>query len=98
MLIAATYYAQSKIVRVDGKARDPERFLKEDYWRDWLDGPGTDEHVEERDRKTPPASEAPQGGPPVDPGDVAVELGHGSFLEATRALSMDERLKKEEGK
>ncbi|MCK5652778.1 MAG: DUF1376 domain-containing protein [Gemmatimonadetes bacterium] len=94
---AARHYAQSKIARVDGKARDPERFLKDDYWRDWLDGPGTDVHVEERD-KPRPAPKVDPGGPPADPDDVAAELGHGSFREATRALSMDERLKKEEGR
>jgi hypothetical protein len=95
--VAADNYAQSKIARVDGKARDPERFLKDDYWRDWLDGPGTDVHVEERD-KPRPAPEEPQGGPPADPADVAAEMGLGSLREATRALSMDERLKREEGK
>jgi len=94
---AAQNYAQSKIARVDGKARDPERFLKDDYWRDWLDGPGTDVHVEERD-KPHPAPKAPPGGPPADPDDVAAEMGLGSLREATRALSMDERLKREEEK
>ncbi len=98
VLTATEHYAQSKTARVDGKARDPERFLKDDYWRDWLDGPGTDVHVEERDRIPPKAAEAPQGGPPADPDDVAAELGLGSLREATRALSMDERLKREEGK
>lgn len=95
---AADNYSKSKIARVDGKARDPERFLKDDYWRDWLDGPGTDEHVEERDRIPPPTPEVDQGGPAVDPSDVADELGHRSLLDATRALSMDERLKREEGR
>jgi uncharacterized protein YdaU (DUF1376 family) len=97
VLIAAKYYADSKTARVDGKARDPERFLKDDYWRDWLDGPGTDVHVEERDRPRP-EPQADPGGPPADPDDVAAELGLGSLREATRALSMDERLKREEGK
>lgn len=84
--IAAGHYAQSKIARVDGKARDPERFLKQDYWRDWVDGPGTDEHVEERDRIRPPEPQATSGGPPALPDDVAAELGFGSLREAARGL------------
>ena len=96
VFVAAKNYAQSKIARVDGKARDPERFLKDDYWRDWLDGPGTDVHVEERD-KPRPAAQTPQGGPAVDPSVVTDELGAGSLREAVRgvgrALSMDEKIK-----
>ncbi len=33
---AAQNYAKSKLAK-DGYAKDPERFLKDDYWRDWLE-------------------------------------------------------------
>jgi len=92
---AVKHYARSKIARVDGMAKDPERFLKDDYWRDWLDGPGDDEHVEERDRRREPEPVADAGGPPVDPSVVTDELGHGSLTEAVRGLgeafSMEEK-------
>jgi len=38
VITAATNYSTSNQV-IDGYARDPERFLKKDYWRDWLDKP-----------------------------------------------------------
>jgi hypothetical protein len=41
-LEAARNYAKSDIVRRDF-ARDACRFLAADWWRDWLEGPGTPE-------------------------------------------------------
>lgn len=77
-------YSQSKIVRVDGKPRDPERFLRNDYWQDWIDGPGTDEHIEERDRiaRWRPAEDDSE--PPADLGEVSREFGGRTLSEALR--------------
>lgn len=37
LLQATRRYAQSKIVRIDDKARDAEGFLRKNWWRDWLE-------------------------------------------------------------
>jgi hypothetical protein len=38
LFIATQYYAQSKTVK-DGYAKDPIRFLKKDFWKDWIEPP-----------------------------------------------------------
>lgn len=38
LLTAAKNYADSKTVK-DGFARDPERFFKDNYWKDWAEKP-----------------------------------------------------------
>jgi len=38
LLIATEHYARSKTV-TDGYAKDPIRFLKKDFWKDWLEPP-----------------------------------------------------------
>jgi len=35
VIIAAIHYSTSKQA-TEGFVRDPERFLKKDYWRDWI--------------------------------------------------------------
>ena len=45
-LEAARNYARSDAAH-RGYAKDADRFLKADYWRDWVEGPG---EVSERDR------------------------------------------------
>jgi hypothetical protein len=37
---AAVNYANSQVAK-NNYAKDPERFLKDDYWRDWIDDSGT---------------------------------------------------------
>lgn len=40
VIIAAQNYAKSKDAK-DGYARDPIRFLKKDFWKDWIETPKT---------------------------------------------------------
>jgi len=46
--LAAINYSDSKQV-TDGFARDPERFLKKDYWRDWVEKPKVESRYAEVD-------------------------------------------------
>ena len=46
---AATNYAGSQQAH-DGFAKDAERFLKADFWRDWLE-PATEENLRSSDTK-----------------------------------------------
>jgi len=48
VITAATHYSASQQV-TDGFARDPERFLKKDYWRDWVEKPKVESRYAEVD-------------------------------------------------
>jgi len=45
---AAIHYSTSNQVR-EGYVRDPERFLKKDYWRDWVEKPEVESRYAEVD-------------------------------------------------
>lgn len=48
LMVAVKHYVESKLVK-DGYARDAERFIKNDYWVDWIEKPI--EESEEDDTK-----------------------------------------------
>jgi len=48
VITAAINYSASQQV-IDGFARDPERFLKKDYWRDWVEKPKVESRYAEVD-------------------------------------------------
>ena len=45
IIIAVTNYSRSKQV-LDGYAKDAERFLKKDFWKDWMEGEESDDGME----------------------------------------------------
>jgi hypothetical protein len=47
LMVATRNYANSKIAK-DNYAKDPVRFLKKDYWRDWIEPPEKQEKIVDR--------------------------------------------------
>jgi len=48
VIVAARNYSVSQQA-IDGYVRDPERFLKKDYWRDWVEKPQAESKYAEVD-------------------------------------------------